>query len=183
MEVCILKFSGTDDADDALKEVVNAQADRNPWLHDVGVVRRPLLGRISIRATYADDQTAEVRQGDIAAEIAKVGSMTGYLLGSLVGPLHAEMAAMQGELRAASEGRKLEKQYLRIDEIKSVLPRGSSALVLIATPEINDQMVNFFSARSPSVIRRDLSQEVQQRLEGFLRKTLQDIASQGAVAY
>ena len=90
MEVCILKFDGANTADDALKQVSNAEADRNQWLHEVGVVKRPLLGRISIRATFADDQATEVRQGDIRSAVAEAGSMTGYLVGSLVGPLHAE---------------------------------------------------------------------------------------------
>src|SRR5271165_1443022 len=99
MEVCILKFKGADDADDALREVAGAQADRNPWLHEVGVVRRPLVGRISIRATFADDQSTEVRTGDIASKVSDAGAMTGYLMGSLVGPLHADMAAMQGAMR------------------------------------------------------------------------------------
>jgi uncharacterized membrane protein len=182
MEVCILKFKSTDGADDALKEVVNAQADRNPWLHEVGVVRRPLLGRISIRATFTDDQATEVREGDIAARVANAGSMTGYAIGSLVGPLHADMAMMEGELRAQQAGKALEKQLLRTDEIKSALPRGSSALVLIAEPDINDQLVKLFANWSPEVIRRDVAQEVQKRLETFERKTRQDIDQQRAAA-
>jgi uncharacterized membrane protein len=183
MEVCILRFDGADGADDALKQVINAQADRNPWLHDVGVVKRPLLGRISIRATFTDEQPVEVKQGDVAKKIAEAGSMTGYALGSLVGPLHAEMAAMESESRATIEGVKLEKQLLRIDQIKSVLPRGSSALVLITTPDINDQFVGFFSQYSPEVIRRDVAQEVQKRLETFQQKTLKDLAAQRAAAH
>jgi uncharacterized membrane protein len=182
MEVCILKFAGTDDADDALKEVVNAQADRIPWLHEVGVVRRPLLGRISIRATFIDDQETEVREGDLAAKIADAGGMTGYLIGSLVGPLHADMAMMEGELRAQRAGKTLENKLLRTDDVKSVLSRGSSALVLIAAPEINDQLVSLFDRWSPEAIRRDVAQEVQKRLETFERKTQKDIAEQRAAA-
>ena|SRR5450432_445177 len=108
--------------------------------------------------------------------------MTGYLVGSLVGPLHADMAMMEGELRAQRAGKTLEKQLLRTDEVKSALPRGSSALVLIAAPEINDQLVSLFGKWSPEVIRRDVAQEVQKRLETFERKTQQDIAQQRAAA-
>jgi uncharacterized membrane protein len=183
MEVCILTFSGTDLADDALKAVVKAEGDRNPWLHEVGVVRRPYLGRFSIRATFADDQVTEVREGDIAARIANAGGMTGYAIGSLVGPLHADMATMEGELRAQRTGKAVEKELLRTDEIKNLLPRGSSALVLIAAPEINDKFVELFSSQSPEVVRRDVAQEVQQRLETFARKTQQDIAQQRAAAH
>jgi hypothetical protein len=53
MELCILKFDGSNTADDALKQVADAEADRSPWLHEVGVVKRPLLGRISIRTAQA----------------------------------------------------------------------------------------------------------------------------------
>jgi len=53
---------------------------------------------------------------------------------------------------------------------------------LIAEPEINDQLVALFSAWSPEVIRRDVAQEVQKRLETFERKTQQDIAQQRAAA-
>ena len=118
----------------------------------------------------------------LAAKIADAGGMTGYLIGSLVGPLHADMAMMEGELRAQRAGKTLENKLLRTDDIKSVLPRGSSALVLIAAPEINDQLVSLFDKWSPEVIRRDVAQEVQKRLETFKRKTQKDIAEQRAAA-
>jgi uncharacterized membrane protein len=167
MEICILKFSGTHDAEMALNEVVDAQADRKPWLHQIGVVRRPLIGKISISATYDDDQTVEVKQGDFASTAMDAGAMTGYFIGSLVGPLHADMAALEGSLRAEAAAGALEDKLMRVDDIKQVLPRGSSALVLIATPEINDQMVEMFAPYAPQVVRRDVAEEVEQRLRTF----------------
>jgi uncharacterized membrane protein len=180
MEVCILKFDGSNTADDALKQVANAEADRNRWLHEVGVVKRPLLGRISIRVTFADDQTAEVREGDIRSAVAEAGSMTGYLVGSLVGPLHAELAASESGGRARAVGKAVEKMLAPFEEIKSRLPRDSSALVLVATPAINDRMVALFAAWSPEVIRKDVEQEVERRLEAFRQKTIQDLSAQAA---
>lgn len=166
MEICILKFSGTHDADHALQEVLDAQADRQPWLHEVGVVRRPLIGRISISATYEDDST-EVKQGDLAGDVEAAGAMTGYLIGSLVGPLHAEMAALEGSMQARGLGDALEDKLLHVDDIKQVLPRGSSALVLVASPEVNDQFFEMFKERSPQVIRRDVAEEVARRLHAL----------------
>jgi len=179
MEVCILKFGSADGADDALKEVVNAQGDRNPWLYDVGVVRRPLLGRMSIRATFTDEPPA-VREGDVKAKFADAGAMTGYLVGSLAGPLHADLAAIEGRGQGAGVGKAVEKQLLRTDEIKRNIPRDSSALVLVAPSEVNDRMVQLFASYSPEVIRKDVAQEIEQRLEAFRQKTLQDIAQQAA---
>jgi uncharacterized membrane protein len=170
MEVCILKFGGKNEAEKALKEVTDAEADRHAWLHEVGVVKRPLLGKISISATYDDEQRTDVRQGDLEAQVESVGAMTGYLIGSLVGPLHAEMAALEGGARAASAGQALEDKLMRIDDIKQVLPRDSSALVLIATPDINDQFVDLFKRFTPQVIRRDVSEEIERRLHKFEEK-------------
>ncbi len=177
MEVCILKFDGSSTADDAVKQIANAEGDRNPWLHEVGVVKRPLLGRISIRATFADDRTAELREGDIRSAVAEDGSMTGYLVGSLVGPLHAEMAATEGAARGRAVGKSLEKALAPFDEIKRNLRRDSSALVLVATPAVNDRMVELFAAWSPEVIRKDVAQEMERRLENFRQKTLQDLSA------
>jgi len=176
MEVCILKFGSADGADDALKQVINAEGDRNPWLYDVGVIKRPLLGRMSIRATFADEPAA--KEGDVKAKFADAGSMTGYLVGSLAGPLHADIAALEGRGQGAGVGKAVEKVFARTDEIKKNFPRDSSALLLVAPPEVNDRMVQMFTAYSPEVIRRDVAQEVVQRLETFQQKTLQDIAQQ-----
>ena len=178
MEVCILKFGSAEGADDALKQVINAEGDRNPWLYDVGVVRRPLLGRMSIRATFADE--APTKEGDVKAKFADAGSMTGYLVGSLAGPLHADIAALEGRGQGAGVGKAVEKQLLRIDEVKGNLPRDSSALVLVAPPEVNDRMVQLFVSYSPEVIRKDVAQEVVKSLEAFRQKTMQDIAQQAA---
>ena len=117
-----------------------------------------------------------MKQGDLSSKTADAGTMTGYLMGGLVGPLHADWAAMEGAIRGAQAGKALENQLLRIDDVKSVLPRGSSALVLIATPDTNDQMTRLFAKWSPEVIRRDVAQEVQQRLETFQSKVRQDMA-------
>ena len=177
MEVCVLKFGSADGADDALKTVINAEGDRNPWLYDVGVVRRPLLGKMSIRATYADE-APKLKEGDVKAKFADAGAMTGYLVGSLAGPLHADIAAMEGRGQGAGVGKAVEKVLARTDEIKRNLPRDSSALVLVAPAEVNDRMVQLFTAYSPEVIRKDVAQEIEQRLEAFRQKTLQDIAQQ-----
>jgi uncharacterized membrane protein len=171
MEICILKFGGAHDADGALSEVINAQGDRHRWLYDVGVVRRPLIGKISISATF-DDQPTELKQGELASRAADAGGLTGYLVGSLVGPLHADMAAMEGSARAASAAKGLQDRLMHVDDIKEMLPRGFSALVLIATPEVNDQMVEMFDDWKPEVIRRDVAEEVERRLKTFERKAM-----------
>ncbi len=169
MEICILTFNSKNEAENTLKEITGGNAGRFPWLHQVGVVKRPLLGKISITATYDDDQPTEIRQGDIASSVEDAGALTGYLIGSLVGPLHAQMAALEGGMRGATAGDALEGKLMQIDDVKRVLPRDSSALVLIAAPETNDQFVQLFQKRAAQVIRRDMSEEIERRLHDFER--------------
>jgi uncharacterized membrane protein len=176
MELLILRFSGAHEADEALKvvEVVaDAETEKHGWLHEVSVVRRPLVGRITIRATYADDEPVKIRQGDLSSE---TGEFTGYFVGSLFGPLSRDMAALGGAADATSVAKSLEKQLLRVDDIRRVLPRGSSALVLVATPDVNDRMARVFADWSPDVIRRDVGEETERRLQAFDRQTRAGVA-------
>jgi hypothetical protein len=49
--------------------------------------------------------------------------------------------------------------------------------VLVATPAVNDRMVELFASWSPEVIRKDVVQEMERRLETFRQKTLQDLSA------
>jgi uncharacterized membrane protein len=170
MEVCILTFTDTHYADDALEKALDVVGGQLPWLHEVGVVKRPLIGKISIRATFDDDKPTELKQGDLASQAADTGALTGYLIGSLVGPLHADMAAMEGEQRARAAAKRAENELMFVDEIKQALPRGTSALVLVAPKEINDDFVALFSDYTIEIDRRDLAEEIEQRLHKFADK-------------
>jgi hypothetical protein len=60
MEICILKFESNHGAEEALREVIDSEGDRTPWLHDVAMVARPLVGRVRIGATYPDGKSKAV---------------------------------------------------------------------------------------------------------------------------
>ena len=178
MEVCILKFKKADQAEEALTKLANAKGEQDPWLHEVGVIKRPLVGRISIRATYGE--SPEIREGDIATQLAEAGKWTGYLVGSLAGPLRARLDALRFKKAVAPAAKRLEGLLLGTDDIKEMLPRGSSALVLVAASEQCDRMVELFSASHPEAIRRELDKDAQQLLEELHRQTEQgaDAAAQ-----
>jgi hypothetical protein len=133
----------------------------------VGVIKRPYLGRISIRATFAE--SPEIREGDIASVLEEAGKWTGYLVGSLAGPLRAHLEAFRTKRAVARPAKQAEKQLLGLDDIKELLPRGSSALVLVASPAVCNGMVQLFSPWQPEAIRRDIDAEVKQILEEFHR--------------
>jgi len=84
MEICVLKLDGSHTAEDALKEQLDAKGDRNPWLYDVGVVARPLIGRVRIVATFPDGNSTTFREGDLTKAVGELGAHTGYYLTQLI---------------------------------------------------------------------------------------------------
>ncbi|HUM13112.1 MAG TPA: hypothetical protein VLT82_19345 [Myxococcaceae bacterium] len=109
MEVCILKLDGSHTAEDALKEQVDAQGDRNPWLYDVGMIARPLIGRVRIGATFPDGSSETFREGELTKAVGDLGAHTGYYLTQLIG-LHETRigAAVRGSSAGKSLGSAME---------------------------------------------------------------------------
>jgi uncharacterized membrane protein len=175
MELCILKFDGSRRAEDSLKEVVDAQADRNPWLHEVAMVARPLVGRVRIGVTFPDGKSNTFHEGDLAEAVSDLGAYTGYLISSWTGPLGSMWRTLNLSDAGGQMGSEAEDRLFHLDEIKKALPRDSSALALVADPKICDKMVELFSSYEPKVVRRDVAEELRQRLENLHARVAQNI--------
>jgi uncharacterized membrane protein len=182
MELCILKFEGSRGAEDALSDVVDAQADRYPWLHEVAVVARPLVGRVRIGVTFPDGKSSTFHEGDLAEAISDLGAYTGYYVSSLAGPLSAMFGAVNAAAGASDLGSEAEQRLFHLEEVKNALPRDSSALALIAEPRICDEMVQLFTIYEPKIIRREVADELRTRLDGLHQRVAQGILSGGAAA-
>jgi hypothetical protein len=180
MEVGILKFDGTHTAEDALNEVSDAEADRRPWLHEIGVVSRPIVGRLTIRASYPESKDAVYREGDMAKKVGAYGAYTGYLLGALAGPFRQAFYSLAAEEAAEERVSEAESKLFHIDQLKELLPRGSSALVLIGEPPLIDELVQAFSSYGPKVIRRDVAEELRGRLQALRDQSLQQLEEAAA---
>ena len=181
MELGILRFDGSHAAEDALEEIIDAQADRNPWLHEIGVVSRPLLGRLRITASFLDGKKT-MKENDLSSALADLGGFTGYFVSTLAGPLGSMFATVNAAIAAGDKGSELEERLFHIDEIKQQMPRDTSALVLVASPETIDKMVSLFEPYAPKVIRRDVADELRNVLEALHRRVVEDAAAAGAGA-
>jgi len=183
MEICILRFEGSNGAEDALKEVIDAQADRNPWLNEVGVLARPLIGRVRIGATFPDGKSKTFHEGDLAEAVADLGAYTGYFVSALAGPLGQLFSSLDESIVAGARGKELENRLFHLDELKKALPRGTSALVLVAQPKTCDAMVELFRTYTPRVIRRDAADELRKRLDALhVRLAQRMLEEEGAPA-
>jgi uncharacterized membrane protein len=177
MEIAILKFDGSYAAEDALKEVTDAEGDRNPWLHEIGIVSRPLIGRVRIAASFPEGKTKTYRESDLADAVADLGAFTGYFVSSLAGPLGQMFASVNASMAAGGRASELEERLFHIDEIKQQLPRDSSALVLLASSDTIDTMVDLFDRFDAKIIRREAADELRQRLDALHRRVAQELAA------
>src|SRR5215469_12315484 len=122
----ILKLDGSPTAVEALKAHIDAKGDRNPWLYDVGVIARPLIGRVRIGATFPDGNSTTFREGDLTKAVGELGAYTGYYLAQLPGVRATRVgAAAKGGSAGKSLGGAMESELFGIDAIKEALPRDS----------------------------------------------------------
>lgn len=177
MEICVLKLDGSHTAEDALKEQIDAKGDRNPWLYDVGVIARPLIGRVRIVATFPDGNSTTFREGDLTKAVGELGAHTGYYLTQLIGLRASRIeAAVKGSSAGKSVGGAMENELFQIDTIKEALPRDSSALVLVADTKLCDALVETFKSYEPQVVRRDVADELRKRLQAYQDQVAQAFA-------
>jgi hypothetical protein len=178
MELCILKFDGSRGADDALTEVLEDEGDGNPWLLDIGVIARPLVGRVRFGLTFPDGTSKTLHEGDLADAAADAGGLSGYYLSALAGPLGSMFGTVNAAVASSALGSDVEQRLFHIDELKKALPRDTSALVFLGDKLKCDALVTFFKSYEPEVIRRDAADELRQRLERVHRQLATEMAGQ-----
>jgi hypothetical protein len=177
LEICVLAFSGAHAAEDALKDVLAKNGDKNPWLFDVGTIARPLIGRVRVGATFPDGKEAVLHEGDLGKVAGELGGYTGYYVSALAGPLGSMIGSLNAEMAAETWGTDEEQKLFHLDALKKLLARDSSALVLIAEKKRCDELVELFKPFRSSVLRRDAAAEL-----GKLLRELHDRLAAGVQA-
>jgi hypothetical protein len=182
MQLCILGFGGSHAAEDALGEILELEGERNRWLLEVGTIARPLVGRLRVGVTFPDGESQTFREGDLANAEADLGGLTGYYVSALAGPFGSMFAAADAASAAYSFGSAEEQRLFHLDDLKTILPRDSSALALIAKDATCEALVRMFKSYSPKIIRVEVEPELRTRLEGLERRLQQSAQAEGAPA-
>src|SRR6185436_4967321 len=129
IEMAVLTLDGTHAAEQELS-VLRASRD-DAWLGELAVLEHHAGGRYSMKTTSPD-----CGDRDHVAATAAIGGLTGLCLGAIARPLGlifwSPMAALPGAA-LRDDGRPGAFGSL-VDRVKDALPRGSSALILVAEP-------------------------------------------------
>jgi len=166
-EIIMLKFNDTYGAQQAMSAVRALTELDYAWLEDVAIVERHNSGRVSTHTTH----------GSVAAGAAW-GGLTGLLVGLLFPPLGflalwAGGMAVGAGIEKATKEHGLPKGFL--DQVKTELIEGSSALILFGASGDTDEMSKAFAKYNPtSVVRESISDETVESLKQTLDATPSD---------
>ncbi len=134
-ELIVLRFTEPDAATTALRALQRDPAPHRRWVEEAAVLERHGNGRVSIRGTYAGYDSGGIGESDDRKAGIAVGGILGGLIGLLAGPIGilvglfagATVGGVLGSLRGGDA-----TERVVFDKIRKQMPRGSSALMLIA---------------------------------------------------
>ena len=160
LDLALIGFAGETMASSVfgtMRDRVGADA---PWTHEAAVVEHRSNGRMSIRGTF-DGHYVDVDESDHLSQAgAARGALTGALIGAVLGPpgwaAGFALGGTIGSQIARPTETETEPEGL-VEELRDAVPRGHSAIALLAAPEHVDAMLAALHEKHESVLRRTLT--------------------------
>jgi uncharacterized membrane protein len=138
---------------------------------EIGFVERRHNGRVRLRGTFAGHYLDVDESDRVDQKGGAEGAVTGGLIGVLGGPPGIAVGLLVGALVGAQAGApdevEAEPEALA-DQLRKVVPVGSSAVVLIAQTADVDEMVAALDEGAQSVSRQTITAEQAAALEASL---------------
>jgi uncharacterized membrane protein len=151
----------------------SACPDDAPWKQEVAFVERHHNGRVAVRGTFAGHYV-DIDESDHTSEAGTLeGALTGALVGAIfgLGPPGAAFGFVFGGALGAVVGKPTEVETepeMLVDELRAAVPKGGSALALLAGPQHVDALLAAVAGTQGEVTRRALSDEQTAALESEL---------------
>ena len=166
LDLAVMVFDHTEGAERAYSDV-RSEVGGVPWAQEVAFVEHHGHDRIVVRGEFAghyiDVDDAERFIGRKTAE----GALTGAVAGVVFGPpgIAAGLVGggIAGSVSEEHSGPKLRSAFF--DEVRTDVPEGSSAIILLAAADHVDAMVAALAPMHGRLVRRSLTPEAAQALE------------------
>ena len=165
------RFHGQDTAVLKYANAKQRSPDDARWTQEVGFVERHKSGSMLVRGTFAGHYVDVDEVDHVSQKGAAQGAVTAGLIGVLAGPPGIALGLLVGGIFGAEEGRVDEAEAEPEDlaeQLRSAVPRDSSAIVLIAQAEDVEQMIAALADDAQDVIRRTLTVEEEAALKASI---------------
>jgi len=160
LDLALIGFEGEPTASSVFGTMRDRVGTEAPWTQEVAVVEHAHNGRMSIRGTF-DGHYVDVEESDhVSQSGAAKGALTGALIGAVLGPPGWAAGFALGGVIGGDVGRPTETEPAPgglVEELRSAVPRGRSAIALLAAPEHVDAMLAALDEKHESVLRRTLT--------------------------
>ncbi len=170
LDLAVLVFPHTSGADYAYSNVRDAVGEAD-WMRTLAFAEHHRHHRMVIRGTIAGRYVDLDDEGDVTGSHTVHGTEAGAALGALLGPagLAAGMAAGAaiGGIRQARSAPEFHSAL--VDELRTDVPEGRSAVVMLAYPAVVQTMIDAFTNEKGALVRHHLSDEESQVLEEAVR--------------
>ena len=173
MELAVIRFKGRAAAESAFGAMRERAGDA-PWTHEVALLERHHNDRIALYGTVAGHYVSADEEHHVSQKGAAVGGIVGGLLGMALGPPAFAAGIVTGGAVGAEFASPDEVEAepgALVEDLRAVVPKGSSAIVLIAEPAHVDDMLAALGETDGDAIRRALSDSELSAIEGSLRDT------------
>jgi uncharacterized membrane protein len=172
LELAVVRFPGTNAAEEAFAAArARAGADA-PWVHQVGYVEHHHNGRLVLRGMFAGHYVDIDEEDHVSDRGAAEGFAVGALVGLLGGPPGLAVGMVLGAIIGSQLGppteTELEPREL-VDQLRAALPRSSSAIVIVGPARALDEMLAALGDGGGEVMRQTLTAEQATALEASLK--------------
>jgi uncharacterized membrane protein len=171
LDVAIVGFTTQNGAVNAFTKRADDDA---AWTKEVAFVEHHRSGRVALSGTFAGHYLDLDEADHVSQPGAAEGALTGVLAGLVFGPPGWAAGFVAGGVIGAEVGTPTEVEAapaIVVDELRAAVPRGGSAIVLVAAPDHVDAMLAALEETGGQVMRRGLSDEEQAVLEAALSGT------------
>jgi uncharacterized membrane protein len=160
LEFAVIVYQHTGGAEQAYSRAPS-EVDGVAWAQEIAFVEHHRHDRLLVRGTFAghyvDADDAQELLGRGTAEGAIAGGAVGLLFGPAGLAVGIVGGGMTGSLAQEHPETRLRSAFF--NELRSEVPEGSSALVMMAAPEHVDAMVAAVEGSNGRVVRHQLTPE------------------------
>jgi uncharacterized membrane protein len=161
LDLALVRFGGQTAASAAFGTMRDRVGGDAPWTHEVALVEHHHNGRIALRGTFAGHYVDVDEEDHLSQPGAATGALTGGLIGLvfLGGPIGMAPGIVLGGAIGAESGKATEVEAepeALVEELRAAVPRGSSAIVLLAEAGHVDAMLAAVEGGRGEVVRRTI---------------------------
>ncbi len=166
LDFALMVFEHTEGAEQAYSRAP-ASVGGVAWAQQIAFVEHHRRNRIIVRGTFAGRYVDADDEQEFIGKKTAEGAVAGGAVGLLFGPAGLAVGLVGGGI-AGGVAQERHSPHLRsafFDEVRREVPEGSSAVIMMASPDLVDAMVSALDGHHGRLVRHRLSAEHAKALE------------------